>query len=62
MPGIKEFLGDASDKLIIAELPDGHVMVPVANTITGERRSVTISRPTARVASHTLRFASRDLR
>jgi hypothetical protein len=61
MPAIDEFLGHSRDKLIIAELPDGNVMITVAN-VTGDRLSVTISRSTAQVASHTLRFASRDLR
>ena len=39
MPGIAEFLAESSEKLIIAELPDGHVMLTHVNTIDGERQS-----------------------
>jgi hypothetical protein len=35
MPGIAEFLAEGPDKLIIAELPDGHVMLTMVNTING---------------------------
>jgi hypothetical protein len=62
MPGIAEFLAEGSDKLIIAELPDGHVMLTAANTITGERHSITLWRPDAHAAGLTLRFAARSVR
>ena len=42
MPGIAEFLAEGSNKLIVAELPDGSVMLTVANTITHERHSITM--------------------
>jgi hypothetical protein len=62
MPGIAEFLAEGSGKLIIAELPDGNGMITVANTITGERHSLTMPRREAHAASFTLRVASRSVR
>jgi hypothetical protein len=63
MPGIAEYLAlQEPSKLIIAELPDGNVMLTVCNTITGERLSTTLSRSTAHAASYDLRFASRSVR
>ena len=44
MPGIAEFLGESPYKLIIAELPDGHLMLTMAqaagNTLRFAARSV----------------------
>ena len=62
MPGIAEFLAEGPDKLIIAELPDGHVMLTMVNTITHERHSITMRRTEAHVAGTTLRFAARSVR
>ena len=52
MPGIAEFLADGSDKLIIAELPDGSVMLTMVNTIMSERRSITMPRTEAHAAGN----------
>ena len=60
--GIAEFLAERSDKLIIAELPDGRVMLTMVNTITGERHSIIMRRTEAHVAGTTLRFAARSVR
>jgi hypothetical protein len=62
MPGVAEFLAEPSDKLIIAELPDGHVMLTMVNTITHERHSITMPRREAHAAGLTLRFAARSAR
>jgi hypothetical protein len=62
MPGIAEFLAEGSDKLIIAELPDGDAMITVANNVTGERRSITMRRSNALKAAHVLAFVARDER
>ena len=62
MPGIAEFLADGPYKLIIAELPDGHVMLTIADTINGERWSVTLWCTEAHAAGNTLRFAARSVR
>jgi hypothetical protein len=45
LPGIAEFLAEGSDKLIVAELPDGHVMLTMVNTITHERHSISSGAP-----------------
>jgi len=42
MPGIAEFRGLGTEKLIIAELPDGHVMLTQVDMISGERFSITL--------------------
>jgi hypothetical protein len=62
MPGTTEFLAEGPDKLIIAELPDGHVMLTMVNTITHERHSITMRRSEAHAAGLTLRFAARSVR
>jgi hypothetical protein len=62
MPGFAEFLADSPNKLIIAELPDGHVMVAMVNEITSERHSITMPRTEAHAAGNTLRFAARSVR
>ena len=45
MPGVAEFLAEGPEKLIVAELPDGHVMLTMVNTITHERHSITSGAP-----------------
>jgi hypothetical protein len=62
MPGIAEFLAEGPEKLIIAELPDGDVMLTMVNTITSERHSITMRRTEAHAAALILRFATRSLR
>jgi predicted transcriptional regulator len=62
MPGIAEFLAEGPDKLIVAELPDGSVMLTMANTITHERHAITMPRTEAHAAGLTLRFAARSFR
>jgi len=62
MPGIAEFRGLGTEKLIIAELPDGHVMLTQVDMISGERFSITLPRHEAYVASFTLRNMARSLR
>jgi len=62
MPGFAEFLADSPNKLIIAELPDGHVMVAMVNEITSERHSIAMPRTEAHAAGNTLRFAARSVR
>ena len=62
MLGIAEFLAEGSDKLIVAELPDGHVMLTMVNTITHERHSITMRRTEAHAAGLTIRFAARSVR
>ena len=59
---VQTFRTTAKRKLIIAELPDGGVMLTTADTITGERFSITLTRPTAQLAANILQFVSRDLR
>jgi hypothetical protein len=62
MPGIAEFLAEGLHKLIIAETPDGHVMLTMVNTITHERHSITLPRTEAHTAGNTLRLAARSVR
>jgi hypothetical protein len=62
MPGIAEFLAEGSEKLIIAELPDGDAMFTVTNCITGERWSITMRRSNALAAAHVLAFVAREER
>jgi hypothetical protein len=62
MPGIAEFLAEGPEKLIIAELPDGAVMLTIADTITHERHSITMRRTEAHAAGLTIRFAARSIR
>jgi hypothetical protein len=52
MPGIAEFLAEGSDKLIVAELHDGDVMLTMVNTITHERHSITMRRTAAHDAGN----------
>ena len=52
MPGIAEFLAEGSNKLIVAELPDGSVMLTMVNTITHERHSITMRRTAAHDAGN----------
>jgi hypothetical protein len=52
MPGIAEFLAEGSNKLIVAELPDGSVMLTMVNTIMSERRSITMPRTEAHAAGN----------
>jgi hypothetical protein len=61
MPGIAEFIAHGHDRLIIAELPDGHVMLTIVNAITSERHSITMPRTEAHAAGYTLRFAARPI-
>jgi hypothetical protein len=49
-------------QLIIAELPDGSVMLTMINTITHERHSITMRCTEAHAAGNTLRFAARSVR
>jgi hypothetical protein len=62
MPGIAEFHAQGRHKLIIAELPDGHVMLTMVDTITSARHSITMPRTEAHAAGNTLRFAARSVR
>jgi hypothetical protein len=59
MLDIAEFLGEESQKLTVAELPDGCVMT---NAITHECRSMILPRRAAQRAANTLRSVSRDPR
>jgi hypothetical protein len=63
-PGIAEFLaeGGVPETLIIAELPEGDVMLTIVNTITHERHSLTLRRTEAHAAALVLRFAARSFR
>jgi hypothetical protein len=62
MPGIAEFLAEGPEKLIIAELPEGDVMLTIVNTITHERHSLALRRTEAHAAALILRFAARSFR
>jgi hypothetical protein len=65
MPGIAEFLAEGPYKLIVAEMPDGSVMLTQVDTIRGERHSITLSPRTAlqdRAAHRVLRdLAAHDV-